>query len=499
MKNSMIITNDAVDLLICTDDKTNRLFINGTEIPSSSWVGSGSYEYGSITIDKISDTDGNIQLIKVTDTHYKLVYKTAEVGDYGLSIDGNTLSIVSGGGSSSVNLPAGLQLGETSSTAYRGDRGKTAYDHSQLTSGNPHNVTKTDVGLGNVGNFKAVSTEANQGLTTTEQSNARTNIGAGTSSFSGSYNDLTDKPTIPAAQVNSDWNATSGVAEILNKPTDLLSTSDLVNNLTTNDSTKPLTASMGKALNDSLSALPGNYLRRFDWWDYSDSYNANNLHGGTTFAYNVHNCPTTGTIAAFDNSRNAGYTLQIQGSYSENRLFFRNLNGDVGTWKPWYEVISSANIGSQSVSIAQNVKAGSGAVAYIQTDAFIQCVNLANSAYAPINASAFNINSSKLVKENIKDMTDDEARKILEIDVVDFDYIKGEKNRTGVIAEDILEIMPNVVTVPKDYDEDKVKEDIENGRVPNAMSVDYSKFVPYLIKMVQIQQKEIEELKARLK
>lgn len=62
--------------------------------------------------------------------------------------------------------------------------------------------------------------------------------------FSGSYNDLADKPTIPApqiqsdwnetdntkadfiknkpsipaAQVNSDWNATSGVAKILNKP-----------------------------------------------------------------------------------------------------------------------------------------------------------------------------------------------------------------------------------------------------------------------------------------
>ena len=36
---------------------------------------------------------------------------------------------------------------------------------------------------------------------------------------SGSYNDLTNKPTIPAAQVNSDWNATSGKAQILNKPT----------------------------------------------------------------------------------------------------------------------------------------------------------------------------------------------------------------------------------------------------------------------------------------
>ena len=34
-----------------------------------------------------------------------------------------------------------------------------------------------------------------------------------------SYNDLKNKPSIPSPQVNADWNATSGVAEILNKPT----------------------------------------------------------------------------------------------------------------------------------------------------------------------------------------------------------------------------------------------------------------------------------------
>ena len=56
--------------------------------------------------------------------------------------------------------------------------------------------TASEVGLGNVGNFKAVSTVANQGLTEAEKSNARANIGAGVSSFSGSYNDLTNKPSI---------------------------------------------------------------------------------------------------------------------------------------------------------------------------------------------------------------------------------------------------------------------------------------------------------------
>lgn len=36
-----------------------------------------------------------------------------------------------------------------------------------------------------------------QSLTTSQKTQARSNIGAGTSSFSGSYNDLTDKPNIP--------------------------------------------------------------------------------------------------------------------------------------------------------------------------------------------------------------------------------------------------------------------------------------------------------------
>lgn len=48
-------------------------------------------------------------------------------------------------GSSYVEIgDGGVALGETSATAYRGDRGKTAYDHSQ-TSGNPHNTGIDDI------------------------------------------------------------------------------------------------------------------------------------------------------------------------------------------------------------------------------------------------------------------------------------------------------------------------------------------------------------------
>lgn len=36
--------------------------------------------------------------------------------------------------------------------------------------------------------------------------------------YSGSYNDLGNRPVIPAAQVNADWTAVGGIAAILNKP-----------------------------------------------------------------------------------------------------------------------------------------------------------------------------------------------------------------------------------------------------------------------------------------
>lgn len=37
----------------------------------------------------------------------------------------------------------GVSLGETNSTAYRGDRGKTAYDHSQEVHANPNAIIES--------------------------------------------------------------------------------------------------------------------------------------------------------------------------------------------------------------------------------------------------------------------------------------------------------------------------------------------------------------------
>lgn len=129
-------------------------------------------------------------------------------------------------------------------------------------------------------------------------------------------------------------------------------------------------------------------------------------------------------------------------------------------------------------------------------------VGIGNSgfnAYRPIKASAFTVSSSRLVKENIKPMTDEEAKKILNIDIVSFDYKQafgGEKGLYGVIAEDIMDNIPSVVNIPDDYDASKF--DISKSINQPILSIDYSKFIPYILKTVQLQQKEIEQLKSQL-
>lgn len=69
-------------------------------------------------------------------------------------------------GSAYAVISAQLALGSTSTTAHRGDHGAAAYTHSQATSGNPHNVSKSDVGLGNVDN----TSDLNKPISTATQS-----------------------------------------------------------------------------------------------------------------------------------------------------------------------------------------------------------------------------------------------------------------------------------------------------------------------------------------
>lgn len=104
---------------------------------------------------------------------------------------------------------------------------------------------------------------------------------------SGSYNDLLNKPTIPSAQVNSDWNANSGVAKILNKPTIPSNTSQLTNDsgfITGYTETDPIF---------SASASAGITSADITNWN-----NKSNFSGSYNDLSNKPTIPTAGTITS---------------------------------------------------------------------------------------------------------------------------------------------------------------------------------------------------------
>lgn len=152
--------------------------------------------------------------------------------------------------------------------------------------------------------------------------------------------------------------------------------------------------------------------------------------------------------------------------------------------------------GSQVARIQSNgtFGAATGGTAIVGSAIYCQTTWI-GGAYTAVYGASFTNPSSRLVKENIADMTDDEAMKILQLTPVDFDYIEaygGEKNQHGLIAEDTIDIIPSCVTVPDGYSEDAF--DIDNGIRNEVLAIDYSKLVPYLVKMIQIQQKQIDKL-----
>lgn len=76
---------------------------------------------------------------------------TGESGKIYTALDTN--KIYRWSGSAYVVISETVALGTTHSSAGYGDESRAAYNHSTKTSGNPHHVTKTDVGLGNVDNI----------------------------------------------------------------------------------------------------------------------------------------------------------------------------------------------------------------------------------------------------------------------------------------------------------------------------------------------------------
>lgn len=154
--------------------------------------------------------------------------------------------------------------------------------------------------------------------------------------------------------------------------------------------------------------------------------------------------------------------------------------------------------GSQVARIQSNgtFGAATGGTAIVGSAIYCQ-TTWSSGVYTAVYGASFTNPSSRLVKENIHSMSTEEAKKLLELNPVTFDYIKefgGEQGQRGLIAEDTLNIIPSCVTIPEDYSEEQF--DKEKGIQNKVLAIDYSKLVPYLIKMVQIQQEQINSMQS---
>lgn len=87
--------------------------------------------------------------------------------------------------------------------------------------------------------------------------------------------------------------------------------------------------------------------------------------------------------------------------------------------------------------------------------------------------------SSKRFKENIIDITNEDANKLLSLNPVTFDYIDTHISSSGLIAEDTEPYFPELVM----YDKNKIT------------GLNYIGLIPYIIKKIQMQQEEIETIK----
>ena len=101
-------------------------------------------------------------------------------------------------------------------------------------------------------------------------------------------------------------------------------------------------------------------------------------------------------------------------------------------------------------------------------------------------ATSHPTSSSIRFKENIRDIDRSEAEKIFQIEPKMFDYKEeygGIKDQVGFIAEEVEKVFPSCVF--KDAD-------------GNIESIDYSKFVPYIIILLQQYKERIEMLESKI-
>jgi hypothetical protein len=99
------------------------------------------------------------------------------------------------------------------------------------------------------------------------------------------------------------------------------------------------------------------------------------------------------------------------------------------------------------------------------------------------SVTSYNVTSDYRLKQDLKDYNALEL--VSAINTYDYEWKSDNTRAYGVLAHELQEVLPYAVHGEKDAEE--------------MQGVDYSKIVPILVKAIQEQQKQIEELKLKIK
>jgi hypothetical protein len=153
-----------------------------------------------------------------------------------------------------------------------------------------------------------------------------------------------------------------------------------------------------------------------------------------------------------------------------------------GTADTVIDLTSSA--GAYSTRLNLNA-AGSGA-GLVFSNLTLFCISNTNGVYLSPNATSWTANSDSRIK-NIINPINNAVEKLLTLNPIVFSWKTDETNKEnlGLIAQEVEEVFPQIV----DTQNDEIK----------TKGVRYTELIPVLIKAIQEQQQQIDELKAKIK
>ena len=151
---------------------------------------------------------------------------------------------------------------------------------------------------------------------------------------------------------------------------------------------------------------------------------------------------------------------KVDFSGSTNVNFYSKINANKGIWTGNADIYGAGS----------NPDGGENAVVW-----WNQITTAKWRGYAGITSS-----SDRRLKENIKESPVNALDKIQALNMVSFDFIENQKHEeVGLIAQEVQEVVPHAV---------------ETDEVTSYLSINYSKFVPYLLKAVQELDQKIKEM-----